>query len=379
MPLSDSQVKALIPQEKRYSKSDGEGLSIDVMPTGKKSWTLELVKNGKRTRKKLGTYPTLSLKDARELANKERKQAIMGVRDITLGEVIDEWVAIYSKAWTSEKYRYTVLYRIDLLSEHLKHRLIHEITRQEIANAVTPIIAENKLETASRALRVLRGIFDYAIVKNYIQSNPTYLVEKMIPKREVKNMPSLPIAEMPKFWETLHKMNIRNETRYALALYNYLAVRPSELAGARWDEFDLDNGVWLIPAYRMKMRKEHMVPLASQPLELLKTLYNDRKGDIFVFPKVGNLSEHMAIETPLAAIKRAGYDGDMVTHGFRSLFSTNAYESGLWKGDWIEYCLAHIQQAKGKKAYNRAKYWEHRVKLMQWWADIVSEWVDTHL
>ena len=84
MALSDSQVKALKPTDKRYSKSDGEGLSIDVMPTGKKSWTLELVKHGKRTRKKLGTYPTLSLKDARELAQKERKQAIMGVKDVTL-------------------------------------------------------------------------------------------------------------------------------------------------------------------------------------------------------------------------------------------------------------------------------------------------------
>lgn len=376
MSLSDSQVKSLKPAEKRYSKSDGDGLFIDVMPTGKKSWTLELVKHGKRTRKKLGGYPTLSLKDARELAHKERKQAIMGVKDIMLGEVIDEWIAIYSNAWTSEKYRYTVLYRIDLLAGRLKHRLIHEITRQEIANALTPIVTENKLETASRALRVLRGIFDYAIVKNYIQMNPTHLVEKMIPERNVRNMPSLPITEMPKFWQTLHKMDMRNDTRYALALYNYLAVRPSELAGARWEEFDLENGVWLIPAHRMKMRKDQMIPLARQPLEIFKTLYKDRKTDVFVFPKIGNLSEHMAIETPLAVIRRAGYGGEMVTHGFRALFSTNAYESGLWEADVIEYSLAHVQKAKGRKAYNRAKYWSQRIDLMQWWADIVCKWID---
>lgn len=381
MPLSDSQVKALKPTEKRYSKSDGEGLSIDVMPTGKKSWTLELVKHGKRTRKKLGTYPTLSLKDARELAQKERKQAIMGVKDVTLGEVIDEWIELYSKAWTSEKYRYTVLYRIELVTNNLKHKYIHDITRAHIAHEIGLILSRGdgstKLnETANRCLRLINAIFDYALVKEYVQANPCHLVSRIIPEHTVKNMPSLPFDEMPKFWTTINLMDITNEVRAALVLYNYFACRPNELANARWGEFDLEKAVWTIPAHRMKMRKEHLIPIAKQPLDILKWLYETRKNDDFVFPKRGKPWEPMPTETPLATIKRAGYDGRMTTHGFRALFSTHANNSQLWDKDVIERCLAHVPKNKGRAAYNRAEYWEHRVKLMQWWADIVSEWVD---
>ena len=379
MSLSDSQVKALKPTDKRYSKSDGEGLSIDVMPTGKKSWTLELVKHGKRTRKKLGTYPTLSLKDARELAQKERKQAIMGVKDVTLGEVIDEWIELYSKAWTSEKYRYTVLYRIGLVTDTLRHRMIYDITRKDIADQIAPIVAEQKKVTADRALRNIKAIFDYAIVRDYIQANPCHLVEKMIPEHTVTNMACLPFEQMPKFWATVNQTEITNEVRIALALYNYLAVRPNELANAKWAEIDLEKGIWLIPAHRMKMRKEHMIPLASQPLELFKWLYEHRKSDEYVFINRTNLAKPMPVETPLAAIKRAGFAGKMTTHGFRALFSTHANNSKLWDSDVIERCLAHVEKNKGRAAYNRAEYWEHRVKLMQWWADIVSEWVDASL
>ena len=119
-----------------------------------------------------------------------------------------------------------------------------------------------------------------------------------------------------------------------------------------------------------------MIPLASQPLEIFKWLYEHRKSDEYVFINRTNLAKPMPVETPLAAIKRAGFAGKTTTHGFRALFSTHANNSKLWDSDVIERCLAHVEKNKGRAAYNRAEYWEHRIKLMQWLADIVSEWID---
>lgn len=160
-------------------------------------------------------------------------------------------------------------------------------------------------------------------------------------------------------------------------LYCYLAVRPSELAGAKWAEFDLDNAVWIIPPSRIKTRTEHSVPLALQPLAILKELYANAKGE-YVFASRTKPYQPMPTQSPLALIKRAGYNGRMTTHGFRSLFSTHANESRLWTANVIERCLAHAPKGAVRHAYNRAEYWEHRVKLMDWWADIVDKWLKTH-
>lgn len=173
-------------------------------------------------------------------------------------------------------------------------------------------------------------------------------------------------------------MNMTYDTKCMLALYNYLACRPSELAKARWDtnEFDLDAGVWLIPAHRMKMRLEHMTPLPAPALAILKELYARRTNDEFVFKNKIRPWTHTTIETPLAAIKRAGYNGKMTTHGFRALLSTNANESKEFDKDVIERHLAHVPRNKGRAAYNRAKYWDERVRLMDWWAAIVEPWIN---
>ena len=375
MALTDHQVKSLKPKEKRYSKTDSKGLSIDVMPTGKKSWTLTLNKNGKRTRIKIGSYPLISLKEARAKATKLLREAELGLVQISLSQVLDDWFATYSRQWSSEKYKYTVSYRLDLVTKNYAHKDIADVTRSDIANAIERLVAEGKIETANRSLRLLNSVFTYAQVKDYVKDNPCFKVDAIIPSREVKNMPSLAFDDMPEFWQAVNKMQMNNQTRYALMLFNYLAVRPSELVKAEWGEFDLEAGTWLIPAHRMKMKKEHLVPLSRQPLELLKQIYADRAQDKYVFTHSSDPSRPMPIETPLAAIKRSGYAGQMVTHGFRSLFSTHANESQKFSDDVIERCLAHVPRNKIRAAYNRAEYWQHRVELMAWWADIVEGWL----
>lgn len=378
MLIKDQQIKALKPDDKRYSKACGDGLHIDVMPSGQKSWILSYTKNGKRTRTKLGTYPILSLKDARIMAQDLQRQVIMGYSDILMDALVKEWIDVYSPNWSSEKYHYTVVYRLELVTEYMTKTKANEVTRAQVSAAIGDIVAKGNIETANRCLRLLKSVFDYAIAKEYVQANPCTLVDKMIPARKVKNMASLPISEMPKFWTAINYMDMNHSTKQALALYNYLACRPSELAKARWDtgEFDLDKGVWLIPAHRMKMRLEHMIPLSEKPLAILRDLYERRHDDEYIFKNSKQPWEHMPIETPLAAIKRAGYTGKMTTHGFRALLSTTANESKEFDKDVIERHLAHVPLNKGRAAYNRAKYWNERVRLMDWWAAIVSPWIE---
>lgn len=378
MLTKDHQIKALKAEDKRYSKACGDGLHIEVLTTGKKSWILSYTKNNKRTRKKLGTYPILSLKDARIVSIDLQRKELLGYSGITTEDLITEWLSVYSPGWTSDKYRYTVIYRLELATQGLDKIQANNVTGAMISNNIALVLAKGNIETANRCLRHLKGVFDYALAKEYVEKNPCKLVGKMIPARKVKNMASLPISEMPSFWTALNYSDMKYETRMSLALYNYFACRPSELAKARWDtgEFDLDAGIWLIPAHRMKMRLEHMIPIAEQPLAILKILYERRTNDEYVFKNSNRPWDHMPTETPLAAIKRAGYRDRMVTHGFRALFSTNANESKLFDHDAIERHLAHVPTNKGRAAYNRAKYWDERVKMMNWWADIVSMWIN---
>ena len=162
------------------------------MPSGKKSWVLAYVKAGKRTRTKLGTYPVLSLKDARTLAQEMQRQAIMGYNDILVEDLVKEWLSVYSPAWTSQKYHDTVVYRLELVTHRIAKVKANDVNRAMISNEISILIANGTIETANRCLRLLNSLFDYALAKDYVQNNPCALVSKMIPSRKVVNMACLP-------------------------------------------------------------------------------------------------------------------------------------------------------------------------------------------
>lgn len=369
--ITDQKIKGLKAKDKRYSVSAGGGLSIDVMPTGRKSWVLEYAPLGKRKRKKLGEYPAVSLKKARELAQITKDNS--GLAMMSMQSLIDEWVALYSPQWSSEKYKNTVIYRLNYITADFQDVLVTDVTRAMVSKAVSDMVAQKTYETAKRSLRLLNQVFNYAIAHEYANNNPCLLVDKIIPKHTTKNMATLSAEQMPEFWQAVKETPSIGNAATALSLANYLAVRPSELCKAKWGEFDLDNGAWIIPTHRMKMRLEHAVPLASQPLEILRRLHAERIDDGYVFKHRLDPNKPMAVESVLAVIKRAGYGGRMTTHGFRSLFSTVANDSGVWRADVIERQLAHTKNDV-RHVYNRAEYWDERIELMQWWADIVADW-----
>ena len=376
--LSDSQVKALKPKEKRYSLADGEGLSVDVFPTGKKKWIVSYRVNGKQTRKNLGEYPELGCKDARQLARqcKAEAQGKM-LNSPSVNAVIDEWLKLMTPRWSSKKYIDTVAYRLNYITEDFKNQPIDDVDRKIIVKKVKEIVNKGTLETAKRSLRLLNEIFNFAIASDYTQKNPCTLISDVIPQQTVRNMPSLDAEQMPEFWNRVTHSNVTPELLHALKLACYTAVRISELLRSRWDsgEIDLENRQWVIPASRMKMRRDHVVPLTDQTYMLFKELYDHKTDNGYIFKHTRNPGEHVRSESILAIIKRNGYAGQMVTHGFRSLFSTHTNNSKLFRPDVIEYQIAHVPKDRIRGIYNRAEYWDERVELMKWYSEQVDRWM----
>lgn len=376
--LSDSQVKALKPKEKRYSLADGEGLSVDVFPTGKKKWIVSYRVNGKQTRKNLGEYPELGCKDARQLARQCKAEAQgKKLNSPSVNAVIEEWLKLMTPRWSSKKYIDTVIYRLNYITEDFKNQPIDEVDRKIIVKKVKEIVNKGTLETAKRSLRLLNEIFNFAIASDYTQKNPCTLISDVIPQQTVRNMPSLDAEQMPEFWNRVTHSNVTPELLHALKLACYTAVRISELLQSRWDsgEIDLENRQWVIPASRMKMRRDHVVPLTDQTYTLFKELYDHKTDNGYIFKHTRNPGEHVRSESILAIIKRNGYAGQMVTHGFRSLFSTHTNNSKLFRPDVIEYQIAHVPKDRIRGIYNRAEYWDERVELMKWYSEQVDRWM----
>ena len=185
-------------------------------------------------------------------------------------------------------------------------------------------------------------------------------------KAQKQNMPTLRPEELPKLMRSLVMSNLSVPTRCLIEWQLLTLVRPSEASGARWAEIDLDTKLWTIPAERMKAKREHIVPLSPQALEILDVMKPISAHREHVFPSRNDPKQPMNSQTANAALKRIGYGGKLVAHGLRSIASTALNESGF-NSDIIESALAHIDKNEVRRAYNRSIYLEQRRELMSWW------------
>lgn len=190
-------------------------------------------------------------------------------------------------------------------------------------------------------------------------------------KPNKQNMPTLRPEELPKLMRSLIMSNLSVSTRCLIEWQLLTLVRPSEASGARWAEIDLDAKLWTIPAERMKAKREHIVPLSSQALEILEAMKPISASREHVFPSRSDPKQSMNSQTANAALKRMGYGGKLVAHGLRSIASTAMNEAGL-NPDVIEAALAHSDKNEVRRAYNRSSYITHRIELMQWWGTFVT-------
>jgi integrase len=392
MMLSDVKLRTLTTPGKH---SDGGGLYLEVMKPaadgrpGAKYWRLKYRFGGKEKRLAFGVYPEVSLKTARELRDEARRvlrggadpgelkkaakvQSLHEARN-TFASVTAEWLAHQAEAWTPETQERIRASLAENVFPSIGSKPLAQIKPLEVMAAIKAIEARGAGDMAGRVLQRVRAVFRWALVHERIESNPMVDLRpaELLKKRYVRHRPALSDAELPEFLAKLDDFPGVPATKQALRLLLLTAVRPGELRGARWDEFDTDAAVWRIPAERMKMREPHAVPLSRQSLEVLDCMRPISGADALVFPSPFYPGKCLSENTLNSALSRMGYAGIATAHGFRALFSTVANECGH-DPDVIERQLAHAERNAVRAAYHRSTYLQDRAKLMTWWADYLD-------
>ena len=376
MALTDTECKKAQPLAKQYRLTDSNGLSLRIDPNGKKYWSIRFTEDGQRKSKAIGLYPEISLKRAREIAL-DLRYKLKNVSEVEelqpyFKDVAEDWFNNQKETW-SPKHISNVRASLDELYISLQSKRINQIQAPEILQLIRKIEVRGSLEIAKRTLSRCGMVMKYAIAHGYRYDNPAGDLVCALKNKRVKNLASLPAAEMPEFLRKVRAYPSDAQTHHAIILIMLTGVRVSELLQAKWDEFDLDGRKWDIPEERMKNRLPHRVPLTDMMIDELHALRLTH-NQALLFPHRLKSKEPMRSEAILAVIKRSGYAGKMTTHGFRSLFSTVVNESNLFNPDAIERQLAHVPQNRIRSAYNRAQYWEERVKIMEWYGEQVKGW-----
>lgn len=380
MALTELQCKKAEARVKQYRMSDINGLSLIIDPNGQKYWSVRFTMNGLRKSKGLGKYPEIGLKAAREIAYEIKHnlpdEATEQIPKPTFSEVAEVWFNEQRETW-SPKHIQNVRASLDELYQALGSISVDKISAPEILKVIKKIESRGSLEIAKRTLSRCGMVMKFSIAHGYRFDNPAGdLVYALKPQR-VTNLASISAKEMPAFLRKIRNYPCSSQIQHAIMVIMLTGVRVNELLNARWDEFDFDNRIWDIPEERMKNRMPHRVPLCNLVIDELHQLRQLHSQEL-LFPNRLDNKKPMTSESVLQVIKRSGYAGKMTTHGFRSLFSTTINESNLFNPDAIERQLAHVPKNRIRSAYNRALYWDERVKIMNWYEVRVEGWLCQH-
>ena len=388
-PLTNTEVLRARALEKDLTLHDGNGLFLIVKTSGKKLWRFRYQRPAtkQRTMMGLGAFPALSLADARGLRMDYLTLLANGIDPQIQAEVAEEqqqialdsifstvaanWFQLKSKSVTPD-------YAKDIWRSLEKDVFpaigeipVQQIKARTLVEALESIKARGALETVRRLVQRINEIMIYAVNTGLIDANPASGVGMAFEKPKKQNMPTLRPEELPKLMRSLVMSNLSVSTRCLIEWQLLTLVRPSEASGTRWAEIDLDKKLWTIPAERMKAKREHIVPLSPQALDILEVMKPISAHREHVFPSRNDPKQPMNSQTANAAIKRIGYGGKLVAHGLRSIASTAMNEAGL-NPDVIESALAHTDRNEVRKAYNRSTYITQRVELMSWWGCYVN-------
>lgn len=399
MALTVTAIKAAKPQAKPYKLTDEKGLFLIISPSGGMLWRWKYRIDGvgpnglpKRVEKllALGTYPEVSLKQARDLRDIAREQRAAGIdpadkkqRDKQAAKLgaVNTFEAIATKfiekcrrdglAETTVRKRQWTL---GLVARTLGSRPIAEIKPIDVLDAVRPYEAAKNHEKARRTLEFVGAVFRYGVANQIVSADPTRDLRGALTARKPKHLAA--ILEPKRVGELLRAIDGyegQGITHLALQLSPHVFVRPGELRKAEWNEIDFDAAVWRIAASKMKGRQEHAVPLSRQALELLRTAHGYTGEERYVFPSIRTPLRPMSENTINGALRRLGFSGDeMTAHGFRAMASTLLNESGKWQPDAIERALAHKDKDQVRAAYHRGQHWAERVEMAQWWSDYLD-------
>jgi len=383
-PLTNNEILKAKPREKDFTLHDGDGLFLLIKTSGKKLWRFRYQRpnSTSRTNLSLGAYPALTLAAARQIRDQHLSLLAQGIDPQQQQEMVSEqrqielysifstvaasWFQLKSKSVTPD-YAKDIWRSLDKdVFPAIGEIPVQEIKARTIIEALEPIKARGALETVRRLVQRINEIMIYAVNTGLLDANPTSGVGMAFERPKKKNMPTLRPEELPNLMRSLVMSNLSVPTRCLIELQLLTLVRPSEASGARWAEIDLDAKLWRIPAERMKAKREHIVPLSSQALEILDVMKPISAHREYVFPSRNDPKKPMNSQTANAALKRIGYGGKLVAHGLRSIASTYLNESEF-NSDIIEAALAHVDKDEVRRAYNRTTYLAQRIELMDFW------------
>ena len=389
MPLTDTAAKHAKPKSKQYRLTDGAGMYLLIKPSGKKYWRLDYSIHGNRKTFAIGIYPQVSLADAREQRMSAKKLIKNGIDPVlyrqekkhidtvsagnTFGGIAEEWF-FKQDQWT-DGHKRTVRSRLnrDILP-YIKKRPINELNAPEVLRIFRRIENRGAIETARRCKTICSQVFRYAIASGFCDQDPTVSLSGALKTHKSKRMAA--ITDPACAGELMRAVSGYQGdiiTRCALQLSALTFVRPGELRHAEWSEINWIKQEWLIPAEKMKMRRDHTVPLSDQGILVLQEIHPLTGDGMYVFPSLRTGSRPMSNNTVLGALRRMGFTKDEMTpHGFRSMASTLLHENN-WNHEIIELQLAHARKDQVSAAYDRSRRLPERKKMMQWWSDYLGE------
>lgn len=389
-PLTNTEIKNARPSEKEYNLFDGGGLALRIKPNGTKFWVFNYARpyTKKRTNLSFGQYPDVSLADAREkrgdakslLAKnidpkEHKKQSELDAKhtlESTFGVVTNKWYELKAERIKPESLKKIWLSFQKHVLPELKDVPVTELKPRMALNVLEPVINAGKNETAKRLARTINEVMIVALAMGLIEANYLSDLTKLIPSPKYKSMPTIRPEELPQFMKAVFTANISMPTRCLIEWQLHTMTRPTEAVTARWDEIDFENKLWIIPASKMKMNREHQIPLSTYVVKLLEVIQGFSAKREYLFPGYKSPRSHMNSCTANMAIKRMGYKDKLVAHGMRALASTTLNENEF-DPDIIEAALAHQDSNTIRKAYNRAIYLEQRREMMEWWSNFILE------
>jgi integrase len=377
--LTEARIRSAKPRPTPYKLSDGRGLYLLISPAGRRLWRVRYRYAGRENMLGVGAYPEVSLRAARERAEDARRQVGAGAdpaaakraardaRADTFRALALEWLGKQRLASaTLEKARWTFN---DLLFPYIGDRPVRQLTAPDILGVLRRIEVRGKHETAHRTRQRVSQVMRYGIATGRAESDPTRDLRGALTPVVSRSHPA--VTEPSRVGALLRAIDAYAgdaSTVAALKLAALVFVRPGELRGAEWAEFDLEAAEWRIPAERMKMGAAHIVPLSEQALTILRELQLLTGRGRYLFPSLRTRERPISENTLGAALRRLGYSKDeMTAHGFRAMASTLLNEQGF-PPDVIELQLAHTQRNKVRAAYNRAQRLAERRQMMQAWA-----------
>lgn len=395
--LTDAQLKVLKAADGRKQQwfADQDGLQIMVTDKGKKRWFLRYqTSDGTRHRIALGSYPEVSLKEARELCYRTRREkGLIPKIDPATGKIqkpapvilFKDFADAYLKETFGKKHLAATTERAKwgLLNNHILpfigNKDLKQIEPLDIKPILDRLIGLKKRDVPKRAIELIVSVFDHAVILGHITVNPASSLHRLIPSTPQEHQKVIDIdpKKIGALMSAIYRYQGSVIIQQALLLVAYTFCRSNEVCGALWSEVDIKKREWRIPAERMKMKRPHIVPLVDQTVKIFEFMEPISKSfDRHVFP--GRMSadgtSHVSGNGLLQALEKMGYDGEnkMSVHGFRSIASTILNDNGFNR-DHVERQLAHVEGNKIRAAYNHAEFIDDRREMMRWYADHLDE------